>query len=101
MFFMVGLFTAIIPLILTAVQNITSIRSVVTAMNASVEKEVLPVICKNPIVLTLVPGVVLVVVFGLLILFVKSEQSNAYNLETWLGIFTVVIVVLIIIIFSV
>ena len=89
---LLGFFTAIIALILTAVQNITSTQSVVTAMNASVAKEVLPVICQNTIVLTLVLGAVLVVVFGLLILFVKSEQSNAYNHGYWFIIFILIFI---------
>ena len=98
---LLGFFTAIITLILTAVQNITSTQSVVTAMNASVAKEVLPTICLNTIVLTLVLGAVLVLVFGLLILFVKSEHSSPYNLEIWFRIFAFVIVVFIIIIFAI
>lgn len=89
---LLGFFTAIIALILTAVQNITSTQSVVAAMNASVAKEVLPTLCQNTIVLTLVLGAVLVVVFGLLILFVKSEQSNAYNHGYWFIIFILIFV---------
>lgn len=97
---LLGFFTAIIALILTAVQNITSTQSVVVAMNASVAKEVLPTLCLNTIVFTLVLGVVLVVVFGLLILFAKSEQSNSYGFDTWVVIFIIIFAVFIGILFG-
>ena len=97
---LLGFFTAIIALILTAVQNITSTQSVVAAMNALVAKEVLPTLCLNTIVFTLVLGVVLVVVFGLLILFAKSEQYNSYGFDTWVVIFIIIFAVFIGILFG-
>lgn len=70
---LLGFFTAIITLILTTVQNITSTQSVLSAVNESVAESILPDIFVYNVLFCFLFCIVLIVVFGCLIIYVKSE----------------------------
>lgn len=102
---LLGLFTAIIALVITTVQNITSTQSTFASLKGETVLDVLPILYENSVNLTVLFGLVILILFGVLLVGVKvnsGKLSKERRWEKWstlilLGIMILAIVLLIVV----
>lgn len=102
---LLGLFTAIIALVITTVQNITSVQSDFASLNTEAAQNILPILYENSVNLTVLFGLVILILFGMLLVGVRvisGKLSKEKRCEKWgtliiVGIVIIAILLLIIV----
>lgn len=98
---LLGLFTAIIAIIITTVQNITSAQSIVIAQNLSSTDEFVSIVYNNCLDLILVLGIIMGIAYSLIRIYTTNTHSGfcVWIKDAVLPIVVTILLIVILVIF--